>query len=742
MMSLNRIFLVVAATSALLTSVSAAGRDFEYRRNDMRNITRLAIRILRANHYREQSIDRAFSRRFFESCFNQLDPERIFFTREDIAGFSYCRDTLHVDLMRGNFQFGFDIYDLYRKRFSEYHDFAVKKLSERSINYNTDDYWAIDRKKAVRPANRAEQLQLWNKKLTHDAVSLRIAERRIAQKKHNDTKQSEAEKIAFKWELRTPEDKLISRLRDVGNAIEKKRPIDILGFYLDVLAGEFGSHSSYMAPAVSEDFEIHMKLSLSGIGATLSGEDGFIRVVKVIPGSPAGFSKKLFRDDRIICAVQEDGSSANLLDIPVSQAVRHIRGERGTEVMLGVLSGTEKKGGIPVDGAGKLLKLFSKMSGLPDYSAAIPNWRGKIMFKCVTIKRDKVKLDDFGAKGTIRKVKDSKGIERKVGVINLPSFYMDFAAVRRGDPDARRGSADVKKILDNFNKEKVDSVVIDLRGNGGGSLPDAVVLAGLFLKGGTVVQVRSSNGEIETLNDPDAGMAYGGPLVVLISKFSASASEIFAGAMRDHKRAVLVGDSRTFGKGTVLTVEDLSSHIRLSGKSFPAGTTSFEIAMFFRAAGSSVQQLGISSDILLPSLSQEMKIGEMFLDNHLPWSSIEPATVGCHDANINENVRLLAAKSKLRVENNRDYIKFNRLISIYRRYRDRVQVSLNESKRYKEYLAEVEVEKEAERLSAGEDDEDNKSAKHDVVLDEAANIAADYVELFNTAHNKNIGQKQ
>lgn len=737
MMDWKKIFLVFAICSAGVFSLYAEVVNYEYTDSDLRRITRLAVRLIGYNHYRKQAFDSELSRRVFDDLFDFLDPDKVYFTRKDVAGFAHKRDVLYRDLLRGNFQFGFDVYSLYRTRFSEFHDYAVKMLSGRNINYNTADEWIVDRKKVFRPADETEQKNVWRKKVTRDALILRLAEKRLAQenKKEEKNVRSEAEVNAFKWEMNEPEEKLIARLRDVSNSIKKKRPIDILGVYLDVFAGTFGSHSGYMAPALSEDFDINMRLSLSGIGATLSSDDGFIRIVKVVKGGPAGLSGKIHREDRIICAVQNDGSCTNLLDVPVSQAVRHIRGERGTDVLLGILSGVERNGGIPVDGLGKILKVLSMASGCSDYSCLVPDWRGKIVFRGVLLKRDNVKLDDFGAKGSVREVRDSSGKIRKVGVIDLPSFYMDFAAVRRGDADARRGSADVKKILEDFKRQKVDSVVVDLRSNGGGSLPDAVVLAGLFIKSGTVVQVRSSDGEVEVLEDPDEQIHYDGPLVVLISKFSASASEIFAGAMRDHKRAILVGDSRTFGKGTVLTVEDLSSHMRLIGKSVPAGSATFEIAMFFRATGSSVQQLGISSDIVLPSLSQEMKAGEMFLDNHLPWSEIPATEVGSYDKSIQQNVKTLSGLSQKRISANRDYIKHKRLISTYCRYRDRETISLNEAKRYKEYLAEAEVEKEAERLAA-QDDEEKKHKTADVVLDEAAHIAADYALITSGTDGK------
>ena len=716
----------------LFFSVDAAVKEIAYSRNDMRKITQLVIRILGSNHYRKQRLDVEFSRRLFDSSFKALDPEKVYFTRQDEAMYMPYRDVLHRHLMRGDFSFGFRLYSLYSERVSEYCKFAESKIKAKAIKFDSADTWIVERKDLPRPANREEQLKLWEKRLTRDLLSMRLAERRMAakDKKHPAKRSSDAEK-AFKWELRTPEEKLLSHQRDIINEISKKRPIDILGIYLDVLAGEFGSHSSYMAPAATEDFDINMSLSLSGIGATLSSEDGFIRVVKVIPNGPAGKCGRLFKEDRILSATQDDGSSAVLLDLPVSQAVRHIRGERGSKVMLGVLSATTEEPGIPVESLGGLCRLISAASGCYDYSAFIPKWRGKIVFRCVDIERDKVKLDEFGAKGSVKEVKDFSGRKRNVGVITLPSFYMDFAAVRRGDPDARRGSADVRKILNDFKSKNVDSIVIDLRSNGGGSLPDAVVLAGLFLKGGTVVQVRSSNDELETLDDRDPSVAYDGPMVVLTSKYSASASEIFAGAMRDFNRAVLVGDSRTFGKGTVLTVEDLSSYMQVIGKNIPSGSTSFEIAMFFRASGSSVQQLGISTDIRLPSLTEEMKAGELFLDNHLPWSSIAPKPLYKFDSQLEDNIVLLKEQSKQRIARDPEYIKYQRQIDVFRRYRNRKEISLNEEKRFKEYLDEAELEEEAERLVSQEEDEKKKSTINDVVLDEAVNIAADYAGVFN-----------
>ena len=425
-----------------------------------------------------------------------------------------------------------------------------------------------------------------------------------------------------------------------------------------------------------------MSLSLSGIGATLTSEDGYIKIVELVPGGPAEQSGKLKVNDRIVSVTQENGETTDLVDMPVSQAVQFIRGEKGTKVTLEILS----------ENAGAAQK--------------------------IEIVRDKVNLTAGAAKGNIKEVNAVK-----VGVITLPSFYMDFDAAMRGDVNGRRASKDVQNILEDFRKNGVESVVIDLRGNGGGSLPDAVTLSGLFMAGGPVVQVRGKN-SLSVERDPSDGVSWNGPLVILTSKLSASAAEIFTGALADAKRAVVVGDSRTFGKGTVLRVESLDRRYNSwFGEKLPFGSVTFEIAMFFRPAGSSVQQLGIVPDIKLPSLTEEMKVGEIFLNNHLPWDSIAPVKkLPIWDEKLDEKIVVLRKKSAERIAKNTHYQALIQQIEQYRKVRDRKKVSLNENVRYAQYLKEKEITAEAERLLA---EPDNKKQSGDVVLNEAVNIAAD-----------------
>ena len=630
-----------------------------------------------------------FSARIFDIFFDTLDPQHIFFTGEDIEKFFPYRNSLGRDLQYGEFEFAFAVYDIYRKRCSEYREFTSGMLTKK-IDFSVDEEIAVNLDKSPRPANKNEQKDLWRKQIKNELLNFRLAERMDNEEKSKNKTVKKENNAKTSIQKKTPAERIMQRLRDMGNAIEKRERIDILGLLLDSMARAYGAHSDYQPPKLSEDFEIQMSLSLSGIGATLTSENGYIKIVEMVPGGPAELSGKLKINDRIISVTQENGETTDLVDMPVNQAVQFIRGEKGSKVVLEILSGNSS---APVK---------------------------------VEITRDKINLTAGAAKGEVREI---SGV--RIGILNLPSFYMDFDAVMRGDANARRASADVLKILENFRKQNVESVVIDLRSNGGGSLPDAIALSGLFLPGGPVVQVRSPE-SVSLEKDPSPTLAYSGPLVILTSKLSASSAEIFTGALADAKRAVVVGDSRTFGKGTVLRVESLDRRFSnwFSGAK-PYGSLTFEIAMFFRPSGSSVQQLGITPDIQLPSLTEEMKVGEIFLDNHLPWDSIAPVAPVIWDSGLDKKIAILKKQSAERIAANKNYQAFIRQISLYRAIRDRKKLSLNEEKRYNEFRREKSIAEEAEKLLTENDKENKKSG--DVVLNEALNIAADLKKLQHTA---------
>lgn len=681
---LKGIFRNLAAGAVLVISGQLfAAAPVEYTAGDFRRISAMTAKMLEHNHYSGARIDSAMSAKIFDRYFDTLDPMRMLFSLEDVKKFADCRQDIGARLLRGECAFAFDVYEVYRRRYREFRQYTQEML-KKEIDFTVDEFLPAEPGKGTRPANESEMHELWRKRIKNDLLFFRLMEKAAAGEKNK--------KAAAAIGDKTPAERILQRQRDIGNDVEKRDKIDILGLLLDSMARSFGAHTDYQAPKLSEDFEINMSLSMSGIGATLTSENGYIKIVELVPGGPAAISGKLKVSDRIVTVTQENGEMTDLIDMPVSKAVRFIRGEKGTKVTLGILSGE---------------------SSAP---------------RQVVLTRDKFNLEAGAAKGDIRTV-SRDGRDIKVGVITLPGFYMDFDAALRGDANAKRASMDVMKILQDFEKKKVDSVVIDLRRNGGGSLPDAIVLSGMFLSGNPVVQVRSKH-ELTVEKDPDIRMAYAGPLVVLTSKFSASAAEIFTGALRDSNRAVLVGDSRTFGKGTVLRPESLDRYNSWFGKAQPAGMLTFETAMFYRPSGVSVQQLGITPDILLPSLTEEMEVGEMFMDNHLPWDSIEAVKNSVFDTGFEKKVSELKKRSAARIAADPAYQALLHRIGQFRKIRKRKELSLNEKVRWQEYSGEKQVSDEMEAMeSNGENKKESGGKGGDPVLNETVNIAADLFTL-------------
>ncbi|MCI5779255.1 MAG: carboxy terminal-processing peptidase [Lentisphaeria bacterium] len=688
---MNRLCGAVAA--ALLWSASGAvgAEKNEYTAGDFRRISAMTAKILERNHYSGVKINRAMSEKIFDRYFDMLDPARMLFTAADVEKFSGCRQDIGERLLRGECDFAFEVYEVFRRRYGEFRAFT-REMLKHEVDFTVDESIAAEPSKQPRPADETAMRDLWRRRVKNDLLLYRMMERAEAAEKDKPSADPGVSPAAPRRAsaAKTPAERILQRQRDIGNDVDQRDRIDILGLLLDAMARSFGAHSDYQAPKLSRDFEISMSLSLSGIGATLTSENGYIKIVELVPGGPAALSGKIKVNDRIVTVTQGNGETADLIDMPVSKAVQFIRGEKGSEVVLGILSG---EGGAP---------------------------------RSVTLVRDRINLSAGAAKGEVREVEGKSGVI-KVGVITLPGFYMDMEAVMRGDADARRASADVRNILRDFERRQVDSVVIDLRKNGGGSLPDAIALSGLFLSGNPVVQVRDKN-NLSLERDPDVRMMYSGPLVVLTSKFSASAAEIFSGAMRDSNRAVLVGDSRTFGKGTVLRVESLDRYNSWFGKAQPAGALTFEIAMFYRPSGGSVQQLGIAPDIQLPALTEELEVGEVFLDNHLPWDAIARVENPPFDPDLDRKIGELKKRSEARVAADPRYKALLRRIGQFRAIRTRKRISLNEKVRWDEYVREKQVSEEVEALES-ESGEAKGAEDRDPVLGEAVNIAADLFSM-------------
>lgn len=706
--AVSALFLRPAELAAAEVRATAPRRNSDGNRDgELRLIAQMTAQLFAASHYRKQPLDETLSERLFDEYFDSLDPNRMFFTQKDVARFMPFRRSLASALRRGDTGFAFEVYDLYRERNREFRAFAEKRLKE-PFDFTADEVYVTDRRKLPRAADHAALEKLWEQRLKNDILYYRLFDRAIEEaEKEEKKKQKNAagdketrenaarREVAKKWAGKTPAEKVLKRLRDITNSLENSDRIDILGLYLNALAQVYGPHSNYLSPKLDEDFEIGMKLSLTGIGATLTSDDGYIKIVAIVPGGPAALDGRLKVEDRIIAVTQENGDTVDVIDMPVDKAVKYIRGPKDSKVTLTVLSGEKGRNAVPEN---------------------------------ITITRDTVKLVESEAKGEVRSIKRPDGTgELKVGVIILPSFYMDFDAAYRGDPNYKSCTRDVKRILEKFNREKVDAVVMDMRRNGGGSLPEAITLSGLFIKTGPVVQIRTGDRRIQIKSDNDPEIAYAGPLVILTSKLSASAAEIFTAALRDCGRALVVGDSRTFGKGTVLDVVPLERYLKFVGRDFPAGSATYETAMFYRTAGGSVQQLGIEPDIQLPSLTEQMEIGEMFMDNHLPWDSIKPVRREMVNPGLPALLPALKAASEKRIAADPEYQTLLRRIDLFKRYKDRKEVSLNEAKRWKEYREEKEIQEASERLYEEQAGISGKSdaAKFDPVLTEAVRIAGD-----------------
>ena len=470
---------------------------------------------------------------------------------------------------------------------------------------------------------------------------------------------------------------------------------ELLEMYLSALTMSFDPHTTYMSPNSYTNFEIMMRLELDGIGAELRSIDGYTVVNKIIPEGAADKEGSLKAEDRIIGVGQGvDGEIEDVVDMKLREVVDRIRGKAGTIVRLEVTD---------TDGLNR---------------------------RVISIERDKIELKDSEAQQAIFPYGTKpSGEPFKIGVINLPSFYMDMDGARRGDPDYRSTTRDVAKILEEFNKQGVDAVVLDLRRNGGGSLVEAINVTGLFIEGGPVVQVKGQDGRVNAYVDDDPTILWKGPLVVMTSKFSASASEILAGAIQDYGRGLIVGDHATHGKGTVQSLEDLGR--RLFGEIRnrpPYGAVKITMQQFYRPSGASTQNRGVVADIELPSLTTHYDVGESDLDYAVAFDQVEPAdhkNYGQVNDAIRQQLRLLSSK---RCEKSEDFQRVKRNVELYLEQKDRQTITLNEEK-FRAELEKIDADKEEQEAFEDVVDGNESGIKHEMYLDEAIAIAVDYLNL-------------
>ncbi|HNX52564.1 MAG TPA: carboxy terminal-processing peptidase [Pontiellaceae bacterium] len=633
-------------------------------------------------HLNRNAFDDSIATNALALYIDSLDYDHTFFLASDIAEFQKQATNLDNQVVAGDTSYAQVIFDRFKERVTNRVAY-VNQLLNQPMDLDQAEKYRWKRDTAPWPENETEWNDLWRKKVKNDYVS-RIA---AIEAGKNDPKPEGTNTVdEARIEALTPVEFVRERYKQyqllIDNNFDKET---VLQRYLSAFTRSYDPHSEYLSPRGVEDFDINMSLSLVGIGAMLRTEDGMAKITQLIAGGPAELDGRLRAGDKIIAVAQSNAAPVSILYWPLSKAVRLIRGEKGTKVVLTIIPADDTTG---------------------------------TRTKTIDLIRDEVKLEAQAAKGEVRQITETNGVPHRIGVLTLPEFYADFAAARNGKDGARRASVDVRRILGEFAAKRVDGVILDLRNDGGGSLAEAIDIAGLFISAGPVVQVREQRG-VAVLPDGDPDTVYSGPLVVLVNRLSASASEIVAAALQDYGRALIVGDSKTHGKGTVQTVFPLS---KLSDD---LGSIKVTTASFYRIAGGSTQLKGVVPDVVLPSLYDALDIGEESLPKALPWSQVRSAYYRMWPDSVKPAIPELRKHSEMRMAGNPAFTTF-----LARRDRLRSRMANPEiSLKLSDRVGEIVAEKELEKLQDEELGGSKKADKEDPILDETVNILADMVDL-------------
>ncbi len=609
--------------SVLVLSLAVAAQPVAAK-SDAEQLSMSVGRLLEEAHYRRQPLNDEMSGKILRTYLELLDFSHLFFTQKDVDALNAKYGTsIDDDILLGNLKPAYEIYELYQKRVDE-RVAKVKEQLKQPPDFKTDGTIEFTRTKATWPKDAAEADQLWKGRITNELLQEHLSEHPIE-----------------------PGPQLVARRYDrLARNVHESDNDEQVKIFLDAVAQAYDPHSEYLSKADLKNFNISMGLSLVGIGAMLRSEDGYAKIESLVPGGPAQTDGRLKIGDKITAVAQGSADYVDVRDMRLDKVVEMIRGKKGTRVRLLA---------IPAD-------------------ATDPSKR-----KGVELVRDEIKLKDQEAHADIIIKKDEDGKPVKLGWLTLPSFYADM------DQHKKSTTRDVVALLKRLKKENIAGLVVDLRRNGGGSLEEAISLTGLFLKSGPIVQTKESNGTIRVSGDPDPGVAYSGPLVVLTSRQSASASEIFAAALQDYGRAVIVGDKNTFGKGTVQTILDIGRYTSLLGsRSQEDGALKLTIQKFYRVAGGSTQLHGVASDVVLPTLTDLPEFGEGALKNCLPYDEVPKARFtkwsDTHGLFIDE----LKRRSAARVEHNPEFHYVMEDVQRLRHRLDDNRISLNEDVRRKE----------------------------------------------------------
>jgi carboxyl-terminal processing protease len=698
-MSLRAIkFLLVLLFSTSVWAVTQPAEQVTFKPTlEQRLRSNLATKFLANWHYKDTRLDDELSERIFKGYLDLLDPNYSFFLASDIETFAPYQLRLDDALQHSDPTPAYEMFNVYVERVRQRVDFAREQL-KKPMDFTIDENYLWDRSDIKWAKSEAELDEFWRQRVKNDYLRLRLTDK-------DDDAIVET---------------LDGRYENLNRRISELNSDDVFQFFMNAFAQSIEPHTAYMSPRSSENFEISMRLSLEGIGALLGRENEYTSIASVVPGGPADKQGGLKAGDKVLAVGQgKDGKMQDVVGWRVDDVVDLIRGAKHTIVRIEVLH--EDTG---VDGPAEIIEIV----------------------------RDEVKLEEQAAKSRVIEVPDENGAMVKVGVIDLPVFYLDFNGRAQNLPDYRSSTRDVRKLIDEMKAEGIKGLIVDLRNNGGGSLLEATTLTGLFINEGPVVQVRNSSGRISTEEDTDPGMAWEGPLAVLVNRYSASASEIFAAAIQDYGRGLIIGET-TFGKGTVQNLVDLDDYAP-AGDSGKMGQLKITMAQFFRVNGGSTQNRGVEPDIHFPSAGDPEDYGERSLENALPWTSIPTASFK-REGDLDRLAAVTDFRYHGRIASDQEFEWLLSDVEEFNLNKDKKEISLLESTR-REELARDEAKRAArkaaqedngplldesdalavagESLAADETDtaadaDEEEDDRPDLLLRESARIVRDMIEL-------------
>ncbi len=644
--------LVVGRAAEVSAAAKAANNETES------NIAQLISKLLERSHYSQREFNDEVSSKFLDRYIDALDQQHLHLFQSDLAEFEVYRTKLDdLTSKMGDTKPAHLIFARMMERVAQRISYVNELLKTEKFEFTGNDRYTPNRHELPRPKNLEEAHQLWRQHLRFEFLQEKLSPadtNKVRTAKLKSTDSIPKITTAKSTNTLTETEKIIQKIRkpyaNLERALKDLSDDEVFEIYMTALAHVYDPHSDYMGHSQKENFDISMRLSLFGIGALLESDEGYCKIKELMVG-PAMKSKKIKPGDRIVAVAQKDKDAMDVVGMRLNKVVEQIRGPKGTEVRLTIW---------PADAA--------------DSSER----------REVTLIRDVIKLEDQEAKAKVIELTDKKGASNRIGVIDLPSFYAEMGRPKSG-AERKSTTVDVAKLLKKLNQEKIDGIILDLRRNGGGSLEEAINLTGLFITNGPVVQTKDPGGDISIDSDTDKTIAYKGPLIVLTSRFSASASEILAGALQDYERALIVGDNSTYGKGTVQSLQDLEPFMEQAkmSRSYDPGALKLTIRKFYRAGGSSTQLRGVIPDLKLPSVINYAEVGEASMEYPLPWDVVSSATFQRWNS-VKPFLADLRKRSDRRLVSDKEYAYIREDIELFKKVLADKSVSMNEETRRKE----------------------------------------------------------